>query len=188
MATKREIRKVKHSYGVLLYRVNSKGKLEVFLGKANSPRYWSRKTTNIWGIPKGQAEKGEKALHAALREFEEEVGIPAPPIVYEHLIEFRTPHSKRITVFVASAETVEVSYKNNLTHKIEWPAKSGNFVEYAELSDAQWFTQKKALSNVMWGQKGLLKFFFKTYESKNNVRAKTKPSPSVKTRQKLVLV
>lgn len=166
MAKNRKTRKVKHSYGVLLYRVNSKGKLEVFLGKANNPRYWTRNRTNIWGIPKGRADKGEQALHTALREFAEEVGVEAPALTYEKLVKFNTPHHKRITVFVANATNVDVAYGESMKHVVEFPRKSGIFVEYPELSDAQWFTKKKALKRIMWGQKGLIRLFFKQYEGK----------------------
>ena len=155
--------KVKHSYGILLYRYNAKGKLEIFLGEANNPRYWTRKGAH-WGIPKGRADKGEKGLETALREFEEEVGIPAPDLNYEKMMKFNTPHHKRITVFIANAENAEVAYGKSMIHRVEYPANSGVFLDYPELSDAQWFTKKKALKRVMWGQKGLVQLFFSMQE------------------------
>ena len=151
---------MKHSYGVLLHRYNSEGKLEVFLGHANGPRYWPRKHDRKWGLPKGRADKGELALETALREFAEEVGIPAPDIKYKKLFKYATPHQKRITVFTGNAQGLDVEYGGSMMHRIEWPVGSGEIVEYPEMDTAGWFTQKKALKRVMWGQKGILQHFF----------------------------
>ena len=42
--------------------------------------FWARKDDGAWSIPKGEVEQGEEALDVALREFEEELGTPAPVV------------------------------------------------------------------------------------------------------------
>lgn len=150
----------KHSYGVLLHRRNENGEREIFLGAANGPRYWGTKHEKIWGLPKGRPENGEKPLETALREFEEEVGMPAPQSKYKLLFDYSTPHGKIITVFIAKAQNVKVTYGKSMLHKIEWPVGSGSYVTYRELSDARWFTKEDALNHVMWGQRGIVELFF----------------------------
>ena len=87
---------VETSAGILLYR-RAPG-LEVFLAHMGGP-FWARKDAAAWSIPKGVYVSGEEPLAAALREFSEEVGAPAPDEPYELLGEFRQPSGKRLTVF-----------------------------------------------------------------------------------------
>ena len=51
------------------------GETEVLLVKPGGP-FWRKKDVGAWMIPKGMIEPGETPVEAALREFEEEVGIP----------------------------------------------------------------------------------------------------------------
>ena len=157
----------KHSHGILLHRINEYGEIEIFLGAANGPRYWGLNHTKIWGIPKGRPEIGESPLETALREFEEEVGIPAPDLKYKLLFDYDTPHNKMITVFSAKAQNIDVAYGKSMQHEIEWPVKSGTMVTYPELSDARWFTESEALERIMWGQKGIVELFFEKKRRKN---------------------
>lgn len=155
---------MKHSYGILLYRLNSAGEVEVFLGHANSPRYWKRNPKKIWGIPKGRADKGEKGLETAKREFLEEVGFQAPNIEYVKLSKYLTPHkkTKRITIYVGDATGLKVSYNGSLLHVFK--KKNGKKITYLEMDDAKWFTREKALKRIMWGQRGALKSFLNKLE------------------------
>lgn len=159
---------MRKSYGILLYRYNSNGKLEVFLGHANSPRYWGRKTNKIWGIPKGRADKGEKPLAAAKREFTEEVGLEAPKVKYSKLCKYDTPHKrvkKRITIFIADVTGHDIVFSGSLEQTRYWPTrKKGTKVTYLEMDDAQWFTKKKALKHVLWGQKDAIRLFFEVMQ------------------------
>ena len=50
------------------------GTLEVLLVHLGGP-YWQSRDAGAWGIPKGLVEEGETSEAAALREFEEELGI-----------------------------------------------------------------------------------------------------------------
>jgi predicted NUDIX family NTP pyrophosphohydrolase len=149
-----------HSFGILLHRVDpSTGKTMVFLGHADGPRYWNpkyRPSAKEWGIPKGRKNPGEKALQAAKREFQEEVGIPAPDLPYKRFMDYNSPQKRTITVFSADAQDVDVFYGNPEIVSKEYPPNSGTFVSYSEFSEARWFPLDEALNIIMWGQKGIL--------------------------------
>ena len=40
--------------------------------------FWAKKDEGAWSIPKGEYDEGEDPLAVARREFEEELGSPAP--------------------------------------------------------------------------------------------------------------
>jgi predicted NUDIX family NTP pyrophosphohydrolase len=73
------------SAGILLYR--RRPELEVFLGHMGGP-FWRGKDAAAWSLPKG-TYTDEEPLAAALREFAEEIGRPAPEVEYVELGAFR---------------------------------------------------------------------------------------------------
>jgi predicted NUDIX family NTP pyrophosphohydrolase len=149
--------KKRHSYGVLLYRLNEVGKYEIFLCKANGVRYWGAVRTKIWGIPKGRPEINENPMQTAMREFFEETGNVAPDVTYSKLIDFDTPHDKIITVFIGDATGIKgIKFRGSNTLEAEYPAGSGIMVKYPEIAAARWFTLKQAGDVMMWGQKDVL--------------------------------
>ena len=87
------------SAGILLYRLDPEP--EVLIAHMGGP-FWAAKDAGAWSIPKGEYDEGEEAaLDAALREFGEELGVPAPDVVYAELGTFAYSSGKRVTVFVA---------------------------------------------------------------------------------------
>src|SRR4026209_804581 len=90
----------KQSAGLLLYRRGSDG-LEVLLVHPGGP-FWARKDDGAWSIPKGEVEEGEDALDVALREFEEELGAPAP-VARDALVDVGTIRQKAGKVVAAWA-------------------------------------------------------------------------------------
>ena len=66
----------KRSAGILLYRGEG-DELRLLLVHPGGP-FWAKKDQGAWSIPKGEHEEGEDALAVARREFEEELGAPAP--------------------------------------------------------------------------------------------------------------
>jgi len=147
----------KHSYGIVLYRLNKHGKIEIFLCKANGVRYWDSLRTKIWGIPKGRPDAGEQPIETARREFFEETGNVAPDVDYTKLIDFETPHNKVITVFIADATGIKgLHFRGSNILETEFPVGSGTIISYPEIAAARWFTIADAASVVMWGQRDLL--------------------------------
>lgn len=63
---------MKYSAGIIPFRTNIQGELEFFVGHPGGIR-WSR--TNYWAYLKGNVEKGENYVTAAIREFKEESGL-----------------------------------------------------------------------------------------------------------------
>lgn len=143
---------VDRSAGILLYRFAPA--LEVLIGHMGGP-FWARKDDAAWSIPKGLIETGEEPLAAALREFEEELGIGAPPVDYLPLGEFRQPSGKRLIAFMAESD-VDVARVASNTVTLEWPPRSGRVQEFPEIDRAGWFPIGIAREKVVAGQVGML--------------------------------
>ncbi len=150
------------SAGILLYRRVSPGQdrsgqdaeLQVWIAHMGGP-FWARKDARAWSVPKGEYLEGEDPLVAALREFEEEMGTPAPAANYVLLGEFRQPSGKLITVFTAEADFQPESINSN-TFPLEWPKGSGNIQDFPEIDDARWFSEADARIKLVKGQLTIL--------------------------------
>ena len=136
---------VELSAGILLTR-RAPG-LEVFLAHMGGP-FWAGKDAAAWSIPKG-IYTDEPPLTAALREFAEEIGAPAPPADYAQLGEFRLPSGKRLTVFTAEGEAAFVA---STTFEVEWPPRSGRLRSFPEVDRAEWFPLDVAREKITKGQ------------------------------------
>ena len=153
------------SAGILLYRLASPNGVEgasrdrmpesldglqVWIAHMGGP-FWARKDAHAWSIPKGEYTEGEDPLAAALREFAEEMGTPAPAADYLHLGEFRQPSGKLITVFAAEQDFQPETISSN-TFPLEWPKGSGRIQHYPEIDDARWFPESEARLKLVKGQ------------------------------------
>ena len=67
------------SAGILVYRMDKRGTIQVLLGKNGGPRYENR-SVGTWNIPKGHVEQNEDILSTAIREFTEETSLKLPNI------------------------------------------------------------------------------------------------------------
>lgn len=138
-----------HSAGLLLHRDGL-----VFLAHMGGP-FWARKAEHSWSIPKGLVEPGEEPLATALREFEEEIGMPPPDLDYEQLIDFRTSSGKRLTIFAGTPES-DVAYLASTTFELEWPPRSGRRQVFPEVDRAEWMPLAEARSALVKGQHPVL--------------------------------
>ena len=138
------------SAGILLYRRTSPAGLEVWIGHMGGP-YWAGKDTHAWSIPKGEHPPEEEPLAAALREFAEEMGTPAPATDYVLLGSFRQSSKKTVTVFTAEADFAPEQIVSN-TFALEWPPRSGTVREYPEIDDAGWYPEPVARTKLVKGQ------------------------------------
>jgi predicted NUDIX family NTP pyrophosphohydrolase len=141
------------SAGILLYR-RAGDTIEVFVAHMGGP-FWSGKDAAAWSIPKGLYDPGEQPLAAALREFEEEVGVQAPDADYELLGAFRQPSGKVVTVFAAEADLAIGEIVSN-TFTIEWPPHSGVLRDFPEIDDARWLPLELAREKLVKGQRAVL--------------------------------
>jgi predicted NUDIX family NTP pyrophosphohydrolase len=139
------------SAGLLLHRPGPSGP-EVFLAHMGGP-FW-RNRPRAWSIPKGLVEAGEEPLGTALREFAEEIGVPAPVTAADltDLGEFRQASGKRVRVFAAQASRFSVDTVRSNTVRLELPRGSGRFVEVPEVDDARWVGLDDARELVVAGQ------------------------------------
>ncbi len=140
------------SAGILLYRRRA-GSIEVYIGHMGGP-FWRGKDAAAWTIPKG-TYTDEAPLEAALREFAEEIGTPAPDVAYRALGRFRYTSGKVVTVFAGEAEFDPGRVRSN-TFELEWPPRSGRMQAVPELDDARWFAIDDARERLVRGQRPAL--------------------------------
>lgn len=147
-----------YSAGILLYRRVAADaateQLEIWIGHMGGP-FWASRDDHAWSIPKGEHPPEEDPLAAALREFAEEMGTPAPAADYVLLGSFRASAKKTITVYTAAADFEPKRIESN-TFSLEWPPKSGRVREYPEIDDAGWFPEPVARTKLVKGQQQVL--------------------------------
>ena len=141
------------SAGILLWRKRDLT-LEVFIAHMGGP-FWAKKDAAAWSIPKGEYLETEDELSAAKREFEEEVGVPAPPLPYARLGEFRQSSGKIVVAFAAESD-LEVTEVRSNTFDLEWPPRSGRIQAFPEIDDARWFSIEDARVKIVKGQVAIL--------------------------------
>jgi predicted NUDIX family NTP pyrophosphohydrolase len=127
------------SAGILLYREghSDASGLEVLLVHPGGPM-WAPRDLGAWSIPKGEVEPGEAPLDAALREFAEELGSPAPAGEPVAIGEVRLKSGKRVWAW-ALAGDLDVSSVVSSTFEMAWPPRSGSMQTFPEVDRAEWF-------------------------------------------------
>lgn len=134
----------KQSAGILLYRKNDKG-IQVLLVHPGGP-FWAKKDKAAWSLPKGEFE-GSDGLAAAKREFEEELGQPAPTGNYQELGTVKNKSGKIVHAWAVEGSLDIEAIKSN-TFTLEWPPKSGKEQEFLEVDRAGWFSLETALEKL----------------------------------------
>ena len=141
------------SAGLLLFHRRGAG-LEVLIGHMGGP-FWARKDDAAWSIPKGEYGPGEDAFEVALREFEEEIGTPAPADSFLPLGEVKQAGGKVLTVWAAEGDLDAAAAVSN-TFSLEWPPRSGRIQEFPEIDRAAWMPVEAARTKLVRGQVPLL--------------------------------
>jgi predicted NUDIX family NTP pyrophosphohydrolase len=118
--------------------------------------FWARRDTGAWSIPKGEYGEGEDPRACALREFEEELGAPAPePAALVELGTVTQRGGKRVTAWAAEGDIDPAAIRSN-TFTIEWPPRSGRTAEFPEIDRAGWFGLEEAREKINPAQAELL--------------------------------
>jgi predicted NUDIX family NTP pyrophosphohydrolase len=141
---------LKQSAGILLYRIINT-KPEIFLCHPGGP-FYKNKDEGVWTIPKGEFENDEEPLAAAKREFREETGreingefSPLKPVKYKD-------GRKIVYAWAVGGDIDAGTIKSNL-FSLEWPPRSGKYIEAPEVDRAAWFTietsRKKILPSLL---------------------------------------
>ena len=130
------------SAGILLYRRTAAG-VEVLLGHPGGP-YFEGKNVGTWSIPKGQAESGEQLLTVAKREFGEETGhVVGSNARLIDLGSIKQRGGKTVHAWALEGDMDPAEAWSN-TFQMEWPPRSGIFIEVPELDQVAWFTPEQA--------------------------------------------
>jgi len=146
---RRSVVAVVTSAGLLLFR-GAVPDVEVFVAHMGGP-FWRRRP-RAWTVTKGLVEPGEDALATALREFREEIGVPAPDGATLDLGTHRQAGGKVVRVFARRAEEFTVDVVRSNTVRLELPRGSGRFVDVPEVDDARWTTVAAARDLLVAGQ------------------------------------
>ena len=107
--------------------------IEVLLGHPGGP-FWAGRDEGAWGIPKGEADADEALFDVALREFREETGFGAPGDAVSAVLlgEIRKRSGKIVTAWAIEGDLDAAAAVSN-TFPLEWPPRSGRFIEVPEL-------------------------------------------------------
>lgn len=125
------------------------GTLEVFLVHPGGP-FYRRKDAGVWSIPKGELESGEESLTAARRELVEETGVvPHGPFLPLGRVRLKSGKIVEAWAFRGDADPDQVG---GSTFSLEWPPKSGRFVEFPEVDRAAFFGTDEARHRIHPGQ------------------------------------
>lgn len=142
------------SAGILLHRATPAGR-EVWIAHMGGP-FWARKDGRAWSIPKGELIDGEEPRDAALREFAEETGMPAPAGDYVELGTYRYASGKLLTVFAAEAPAFDPPAITSNLFETEWPPRSGLTASFPELDRASWSPLDDARRRLVAAQARML--------------------------------
>ncbi len=140
------------SAGILLYRRRAGGP-EVLLIHPGGP-YWRSKDVGAWMIPKGGVMPGEAPADAALREFEEELGMKLRGNLIP-LCRVRQAGGKWVEAFAIEGDFDPANIVS-MHFKMEWPPRSGVFLSFPEADKAEWFTVPVARAKMLPSQRPML--------------------------------
>ena len=136
----------KLSAGILVYRKRKK-EIEIFLCHPGGPFYKS-KDNGVWTIPKGEFDETEEAFVAAKREFEEETGQKVSGN-FTAMKPVRYKDGRKIVYAWAVEGDVDTANIRSNTFSLEWPPKSGKYIETPEVDRAAWFTIEVARQKIL---------------------------------------
>lgn len=143
----------KRSAGLLVFRrvgVN----VEVLLGHMGGP-FWAGRDAGAWSVPKGEYEPDEDPAAAALREFEEELGMPVPAGELVELGTIRQSGGKVVTVWAIEGD-LDPDQVVPGTFEMEWPKGSGRVREFPEVDRVAWLGLEDAGARIVAGQRTFL--------------------------------
>lgn len=144
----------KVSAGLLVYRRPSADLVEVFIVHPGGPLF-ANKDEGAWSIPKGLLEQGEDPAATARREFEEEVGQPAPAGPLLDLGVVRLKSGKRVHGFAGEGAVDPAALQSN-TFTMQWPPRSGREAAFPEVDRGDWFAPEAAKQKLNRAQGPLI--------------------------------
>jgi predicted NUDIX family NTP pyrophosphohydrolase len=143
----------RQSAGILLFRrPMAASEPEVLLGHPGGP-FFARRDEGYWSIPKGEPDDADEDLLAvARREFDEDVGHPAPscqpdgsaPIPLGTIVQ---KGGKVVYAWAIEGDLDPARARSNV-FELEWPPRSGRRECFPELDRLAWFAPAEAYRRV----------------------------------------
>jgi predicted NUDIX family NTP pyrophosphohydrolase len=140
------------SAGILVWR-KVDGRTEVLIAHMGGP-FWARKDGGAWSVPKGLIGDSEEPLAAARREFQEELGLPAPEGELLPLGEVKQS-GKTVTLWAVEGDLDPADVVPG-TFELEWPPRSGKTRQFPEVDRVAWFGVDDARVKLVKGQRPFL--------------------------------
>lgn len=138
---------MKRSAGILPYKIED-GKIMVYLEHPGGP-YWE--SIDSWSICKGEY-RNEKAIDAAIREFNEETGFDIDKKDLFFIGAEKQKACNKLVVVFGIEKDIDPKKMTSNTFKKEWPPKSGKIEEFPEMDEGRWFNIEEAKDKIFKGQ------------------------------------
>jgi predicted NUDIX family NTP pyrophosphohydrolase len=122
------------------------GLLEVLLVHPGGP-FWRKRDEGAWSVPKGEPEKGEDLLTAAVREFREEIGLAAEGSLVD-LGETKQKGGKIVYAWALEAGPDRTISPTSNMFEMEWPPRSGKIRAFPEIDRAEFFSLAEAEKKI----------------------------------------
>lgn len=106
-------------------------------------------------MPKGEYDADEEPLDAARREFQEELGVPAPAGDLVELGDARQTGGKIVTAWAVEGD-LDPAIVVPGTFEMEWPKGSGQVRLFPEVDRVGWFRVSVAKAKIITGQQSFL--------------------------------
>jgi predicted NUDIX family NTP pyrophosphohydrolase len=113
---------------------------------------WKNREAGAWSVPKGEYEPGADPETEAAREFQEELGVPAPQGPRIDLGSVRQASGKQVRVWAIEANDLVLDQIVSNEFEMEWPPKSGRLQRFPEVDRAEWMTIVEARGRITKAQ------------------------------------
>ena len=113
--------------------------------------FWKKRDEGAWSIPKGEIEGDEHAVDVARREFQEELGLPAPSAEFNALGWVKQAGGKVVHAWAVESD-VQLDGLRFGTFEMEWPPRSGRKQAFPEVDRAEWFDVDDARRKIVSAQ------------------------------------
>jgi predicted NUDIX family NTP pyrophosphohydrolase len=117
--------------------------------------FWQNRDDGVWSIPKGEMVENETGIDVARREFQEELGVPAPEGELTSLGAVRQAGGKVVHAWAVPGD-LDVTRTTSNTFEIEWPPRSGRIQQFPEVDRATWFDVDTARRKMVPAQAAFL--------------------------------
>ena len=133
------------SAGLLMFR-RQNDLVEFLLVHPGGP-LWKNKDEGAWSVPKGEVQPGEDLLTRAQIEFEEEIGFKARGD-WIPIGSIKQKNGKTVHAWAFEGDLPEPFELRSNTFQLEWPPRSGKFVEIPEVDRAEFFSEEVARKKI----------------------------------------